>query len=57
MISGAELISIRQLQKALDGDTKAFEVIRDTAIQKPIDKIEVAKPDSEIINEIEDYVK
>jgi hypothetical protein len=57
LLSGAELISLRQLQKAFQGDSKAFEVIRDTAGQKPIEKVEVSKPDSEIINEIEDYVK
>lgn len=30
-----------QLDKALKGDTRAFEVIRDTAGEKPSDKLEV----------------
>ena len=35
-----EKISLAQLQKALNGDTKAFEVIRDTIGEKPTDKVE-----------------
>lgn len=57
LVSGAELISIKQLQRAMQGDTKAFEVIRDTAGQKPADKVEISKPDSEVIDEINNYVK
>lgn len=33
-------ISLALLQKAMNGDTKAFEVLRDTVGEKPIDKIE-----------------
>lgn len=45
--SGAEAIAIAQFQKALKGDTKAFEVIRDTAGQKPIEKVEQVNIDME----------
>lgn len=31
----------QQIQKALDGDTKAFEVVRDTIGEKPIDDVRV----------------
>ena len=31
----------KQFEKAMKGDTKAFEVVRDTAGQKPTDKIEM----------------
>lgn len=34
-------ISVALVQRALDGDTKAFEIIRDTLGQKPKDQIEV----------------
>lgn len=57
LVSGAELISIKQLQRAMQGNTKAFEVVRDTAGQKPADKVEISKPDSEVIDEINNYVK
>ena len=33
-------ISLALIQKALNGDTKAFEVIRDSIGQKPTDKVE-----------------
>ncbi len=33
-----EKISLAMIKEALDGNTKAFEVIRDTIGEKPIDK-------------------
>lgn len=53
VISGAEAIAVAQMQKALKGDTEAFKVIRDTAGQKPVDKIEIAPIDDGVIAEIE----
>lgn len=38
-----EKICFALIKKASEGDTKAFEVIRDTTGQKPIDKQEVAQ--------------
>ena len=54
--SGAEAIAIAQFQKALKGDTRAFEVIRDTAGQKPVEKVMVAEVDNDVISEIENMV-
>lgn len=54
--SGAEVLAYQQFKKALKGDTKAFEVIRDTAGQKPIEKIQVAEVDADVINEVERMV-
>lgn len=54
--SGAEVIAFQQFKKALKGDTKAFEVIRDTAGQKPIEKIQVAEVDQSVIEEVERMV-
>ena len=39
-ITGAEALSVEVFQKALAGDMKAWELLRDTAGQKPVDKIE-----------------
>ena len=36
-----------QIQKAMKGDTKAFEVMRDTAGQKPVDKQEITNIDQD----------
>ena len=54
--SGAEAIAIAQFQNALKGDTRAFEVIRDTAGQKPIEKVMVAEVEQSTLDEIEDLV-
>lgn len=38
-VTGSEAISIELFNKALSGDIKAFEVIRDTVGQKPVEKV------------------
>ena len=38
------------MEKALKGDTKAFEVLRDTAGQKPVEKVEQINIDAEYEN-------
>lgn len=55
-LSGAEAIAIKQMEKALRGDTKAFEVIRDTAGQKPVDKVMISEVDQSVIDEVESMV-
>lgn len=55
-VSGAEAIALKQFQKALDGDTRAFETIRDTAGQKPVDKVVVSEVDQSVIDEVEEMV-
>ena len=55
-VSGAEAIAIKQMEKALKGDTKAFEVVRDTVGQKPTEKIVVSEVDQNVIDEVERMV-
>lgn len=55
-LSGAQAIAVKQMEKALKGDTKAFEVIRDSAGQKPVEKIVVADVDQAVIDEVERMV-
>lgn len=58
-ITVQEAIMLKQIQKAMDGDTKAAEYVRDTAGEKPTDKVELNnKIDiDERISEIEEYMK
>lgn len=49
-------ISAKQIEKAGKGDTKAFEVIRDTIGQKPVERVEITEWDTKIASEIEAYV-
>lgn len=52
-LSGAEAISLKQMEKALKGDPKAFELVRDSAGQKPIEKVVVAEVEQAVIDEVE----
>lgn len=52
-MTGAEAISAKLFQKALNGDVRAFEVLRDSAGQKPIEKIQVAEVDQATIDDVE----
>ncbi len=47
VMTTTEAIALKQIEKALKGDTRAFEVVRDTAGQKPMDKVEVTGLDTE----------
>ncbi len=53
-----EKMSLALLNEALNGNnagsvTKAFEVVRDTIGEKPVDKVVVAEVDQSIIDEVE----
>lgn len=56
VMSGAEAIALKQMQKALKGDTRAFEVVRDSAGQKPVEKVMLAEVSQEVIDEVEKMV-
>lgn len=49
-------ISASMIKQALSGSTKAYEIIRDTIGEKPIDKVVVAEVDPETIKEVERLV-
>lgn len=46
-ITGTEAVTAKLFEKAMKGDVRAFETLRDTVGQKPIDKVEVTKIDKE----------
>lgn len=49
-------ITAALIKEANKGNVKAYEVIRDTLGQKPIEKVEVSKTTDETIREVEDYL-
>lgn len=55
-VSGAEALAVKLFKKAMDGDVKAFEVLRDTSGQKPVEKIMVADVEPAVIAEVEAMV-
>ena len=54
-LSLGENLAIAQVLNAINGDTKAYEVIRDTIGEKPVEKIEVNEIDTEREKEIEAF--
>ena len=52
-ITGAQALTARLYKEALKGNVKAFEVLRDTVGQKPVEKVVVADVDQNIIDEVE----
>lgn len=51
-----EKMCLSLIAQARRGNTKAFEIVRDTIGEKPVESIEVSRNTSEIIDEIEKYV-
>ena len=56
VISGSETLALAVFQKAQRGDLKAFEIVRDTAGQKPIEKVMLAEVDQDTIDQVEAMV-
>lgn len=55
-MTGAEAMAVKVFQQALKGDLRAFEIVRDTAGQKPIERVMVADVEPSVIEEIEAMV-
>jgi hypothetical protein len=51
--TNATAILVAQLTKALKGDAKAFELLRDTSGQKPVEQFQEIEP-PKIVDDIED---
>lgn len=52
-----EKMSLALIEKALKGDVKAFEVIRDSIGEKQVEKVQIAEVSNETISEIEEMMK
>lgn len=52
-ISGTEAITAKLFEQAMKGNIKAFETIRSTVGQDPVQKVMVAEVDQSIIDEVE----
>ena len=56
-MTGTEAMAAKAFQAALQGDWKAWELVRDTAGYKPVDKVMVADVEPSVIAEVEAMVK
>ena len=50
-------VTLALIEKAMSGDTKAFEVIRDTIGERPIDKVMISDVEPSVIAEVEAMVE
>lgn len=51
--TGAQLITAKLFQQALEGNVKAFETLRDTVGQKPVEKVMISEVEQDVIDEVE----
>ena len=54
--TGTQAVTERLFTEVMKGNVKAFEVLRDTVGQKPVDKVMVADVEQSVINEVEKAV-
>lgn len=54
--TGTEVITIKLFEQAMNGNVKAFETIRSTVGQDPVQKIMVAEVEQSVIDEVESAV-
>jgi len=51
--TGAQAITEKLFSEVMKGNVKAFEVLRDTVGQKPVEKVMFAEVDQTVIDEVE----
>lgn len=52
-VTGTEAITAKLFEQAMRGNVKAFETIRSTVGQDPVQKVMIAEIDQEVIDEVE----
>ena len=55
-MNGMDILTAAIIQKAAKGDVRAFEVIRDSVGEKPIDKIATVEIPDDVRNKVENLV-
>lgn len=55
-ITGTEAITAKLFEQAMKGNVKAFETIRATVGQDPVQKVMIAEVDQSVIDEVESAV-
>lgn len=51
--TGTEVITAKLFEQAAKGNVKAFETIRATVGQDPVQKVQVAEVNQDVVNEVE----
>ena len=53
VLDGTSALAAKVFKQAMDGDLKAFEIIRDTTGQKPVERIESVEIPPEVYERVE----
>lgn len=56
-LSGTEAITTKLFEQAMKGNVKAFETIRATVGQDPVQKVMIAEVEQNVIDDVEQIVK
>lgn len=56
VVTGTEAITATLFEQAREGNVRAFETLRDTIGQKPVERIMIAEVDQDVIDEVEQMV-
>ena len=56
-LTGTEAITAKLFEQAMKGNIKAFETLRDTVGQKPVERVMIAEVEQDIIDEVERMVR
>lgn len=54
--TGVQVVTERLFSEVMKGNVKAFEVLRDTVGQKPVERVMIAEVDQSVIDEVETMV-
>ena len=57
IVTGSKAMALKAFQQALKGDWRAWELVRDTSGQKPVEKVVYAEIDPDVISEVEALVE
>lgn len=52
-LTGTEAVTAKLFEQAMKGNVKAFETLRDTVGQKPVERIMLAEVEQSVIDEVE----
>lgn len=55
-VTGTEAVTVKLFEQAMKGNIRAFETLRDTIGQKPVEKVMIAEVDQDVIDEVERIV-
>ena len=55
-VTAVEAMAVKAMKSAMEGDWKAWELVRDTAGQKPVDKVMVSDVSPDVIAEVESII-